>query len=103
MPLMRRRPLLRAAMVGGAGYAAGKHMQRKSEHEAEQDAQIQATQEQQAPAQQTAAPQQAAPPAQEMSETDRIDALTKLKDLLDSGVLTQEQFDAEKSKLLPGS
>ena len=24
MPLMRRRPLMRAAMVGGAGYAIGK-------------------------------------------------------------------------------
>ena len=30
-------------------------------------------------------------------------ALTKLKGLLDSGVLTQEQFEAEKAKLLPGS
>jgi membrane protease subunit (stomatin/prohibitin family) len=103
MPLMRRRPLLRAAMVGGAGYAAGKHMQRKSEHEAEQDAQIQATQQQPPPAQQAAAPPPAAPPSQEMNEAERIDALKKLKDLLDSGVLTQEQFDAEKAKLLPGS
>ena len=38
-----------------------------------------------------------------MSEAERIDALTKLKGLLDSGVLTQEQFEAEKAKLLPGS
>lgn len=89
-------------MVGGAGYAAGKHVQRKSEHEAEQDAQIQATQQQEV-AQPAPAPQQAAPAAPAMSETERIDALTKLKDLLDSGVLTQEQFDAEKAKLLPGS
>jgi hypothetical protein len=90
-------------MVGGAGYAAGKHMQRKSEHEAEQDAEIQAAQQQPAPAQQAPAQQQAAPPSPEMSESERIDALTKLKGLLDSGVLTQEQFDAEKAKLLPGS
>ena len=33
MPLMRRRPLMRAAMVGGAGYAIGKR------HEASADAQ----------------------------------------------------------------
>jgi hypothetical protein len=86
-------------MVGGAGYAAGKHMQRKAEHEAEQDAQIQAAQQPAAaPAPQE---QQAAPAA--MSESERIDALTKLKGLFDSGVLTQEQFDAEKAKLLPGS
>jgi len=92
-------------MVGGAGYAAGKHMQRKSEHEAEQDAQIQAAQ-QQAPPQEAPAPapqSQAAAAAPEMSESERIDALTKLKGLLDSGVLTQEQFEAEKAKLLPGS
>ena len=35
-----------------------------------------------------------------MSEADRIDALTKLKGLLDSGVLTQEEYEAEKQKLL---
>ena len=99
MPLMRRRPLVRAAMVGGAGYAVGKRAQRKSEHEAEQDAQIQSAQ--QPAAEPAAAPAQ--PAAAPMSEAERIDALTKLKDLLDSGVLTQEQFEAEKAKLLPES
>ena len=39
MPLLgRRRPLSRAAMVGGAGYAVGKHRARKEEEQAEQDA-----------------------------------------------------------------
>jgi hypothetical protein len=28
--------------------------------------------------------------------------LTKLKELLDSGILTQEEFDAEKAKVLAG-
>ena len=101
MPLMRRRPLMRAAMVGGAGYAVGKHAQRKSEAEAEQDAQTAGTQQQAPPAQAPPEPATAAPAA--MSEAERIDALTKLKGLLDSGVLTQEQFEAEKSKLLPGT
>lgn len=101
MPLMRRRPLMRAAMVGGAGYAVGKRAQRSSEHEAEQDAQLAEAQQPAAPAQ-TAAPTEAAAPTA-MSEAERIDALTKLKGLLDSGVLTQEEFDAEKAKLLPGS
>ncbi len=96
MPLMRRRPLLRAAMVGGAGYMAGK-----------QRGQAQSGGEM--PVQQAAAPQPAAaapapaaapPPT---SEADRIEALTKLKGLLDSGVLTQEQFEAERDKLLQGS
>ncbi len=104
MPLMRRRPLARAAMVGGAGYAIGKHAQRKSEHEAQQDAEIEAGQQPQAAPAAPPAAAPAPPPAPaEMSETERIDALTKLKGLLDGGVLTQEEFDAEKAKLLPGS
>ena len=88
MPLVRRRPLVRAAMVGGAGYAAGKHRTRVQEQQA----------------------QQAAPPQQSeasagaggggMSEMDRIDALKKLGELHDSGVLTDEQFEAEKEKLI---
>ncbi len=92
MPLVRRRPLLRAAMVGGAGYAAGKRRAQAQEHEAVQDAEIQQTQ----------APPEA--PAQGggggMSEVDRLDALKKLGELHDSGVLTDEQFEAEKEKLL---
>ena len=37
-----------------------------------------------------------------MSEADRIAALKNLKDLLDSGVLTQAEFDSQKQKLLNG-
>jgi hypothetical protein len=33
MPLFRRRPLLRAAAVGGGAYAFGKHWQRKEEED----------------------------------------------------------------------
>jgi hypothetical protein len=84
---------MRAAMVGGAGYAVGKRRAQSQEHEAEQDGQIQQAQQTQ-PAQ--------APPASGggMSEMDRIDALKKLGDLHDSGVLTDEQFEAEKEKLI---
>ena len=92
MPLVRRRPLLRAAMVGGAGYAAGKRRANAEEHEAEQDAAIQQAQPAPAPA--------AAPAGGGMSEMDRIDALKKLGELHDSGVLTDEQFEAEKEKLI---
>jgi hypothetical protein len=93
MPLIgRRRPLMRAAMVGGAGYAVGKRRAQSQEHEAEQDAGIQQAQTAQAPPPPTA--------AAGMSEMDRIDALTKLGGLHDSGVLTDEQFEAEKEKLI---
>src|SRR4051794_40927365 len=104
MPLIgRRRPLMRAAMVGGAGYAAGKRRARTEEHEYEQDAQLAGMQQ----AQPAAAPPPAAPPPAPaapapMSATDRIEALKNLKELLDSGVLTQAEFDAQKQQLLNG-
>lgn len=86
MPLMRRRPLMRAAMVGGAGYAIGKR------HEA--GAQAAPTAPGQTPAEEPATPA--------TSEANRIDALTKLKSLLDSGVLTQEQYESERQRLTEG-
>lgn len=90
MPLIgRRRPLLRAAMVGGAGYMAGKARAGTADAAAAPAA---------APAP-TPAPAQAPAPAA-MSEADRIQALKNLKDLLDTGVLTQAEFDAQKQKLL---
>jgi hypothetical protein len=82
---------MRAAMVGGAGYAVGKRRAASQEHEAEQDAEIQQAQAAQAPP---------ASGGGGMSEMDRIDALKKLGDLHDSGVLTDEQFEAEKEKLI---
>jgi hypothetical protein len=82
---------MRAAMVGGAGYAVGKRRARSQEHEAEQDAEIQQTQAAQAPPTSGGGG---------MSEMDRIDALKKLGELHDSGVLTDEQFEAEKEKLI---
>lgn len=96
MPLGRRRPLLRAAMVGGTAYAAGKHVQRGQYHEAEQDQAI----AQSAPA---PAPVAAPAPAAPQSATDRVQALTQLKGLLDAGVLTQGEFESQKQQILAGS
>jgi len=73
MPLSRR-PLIRAAMVGGAGYEIGKR------HE-------------------VGGPE---PIDDAASEANRIDALTKLKSLFDDGVLTQEQYDSEHARLTAG-
>jgi hypothetical protein len=36
------------------------------------------------------------------SEANRIDALTKLKALFDTGVLTEEQYDSERARLTAG-
>jgi hypothetical protein len=59
-------------MVGGAGYEIGKRQAAGSQPEPVEDA---------------------------ASEANRIDALTKLKSLLDDGVLTQEQYDSEHARL----
>lgn len=82
MPLLRRRPLRRAAMVGGAGFEISKR------HEAG--------------FQPEPAGSQPEPVEDAASEANRIDALTKLKTLLDDGVLTQEQYDSERARLTEG-
>lgn len=103
MPLMRRRPLMRAAMVGGAGYAVGQHRAKTAEHEQMQDQAIAQQQQAEAPPPQAPPPPApAAAPAGPTSEADRIDALTKAKSLLDAGVLTEEQFESERQRLTQG-
>jgi Short C-terminal domain len=104
MPLGRRRPLMRGAVVGGAAYATGKRVQRGQQEEAEQDQAIGDLQEQQQEEQAPAAVEPPPPaPAPSESATDRFAALTQLKELLDGGVLTQEEFDSEKQKILQAS
>jgi hypothetical protein len=90
MPIARRRPLARAAMVGGVGYAAGRRRARGQEEQRGQQA---------APPERVQAGQGSAQGGG-MTEMDRIDALKKLGELHDSGVLTDEQFEAEKEKLI---
>jgi hypothetical protein len=102
---MRRRPLLGAAVVGGVAYHAGKKGQQSRDAEEDQNAQIQDLQQQNAQMQQqmqqqaapAAAPVAAAAPAGGITEQ-----LTQLKGLLDTGVLTQEEFEAAKAKALAG-
>jgi membrane protease subunit (stomatin/prohibitin family) len=93
---MRRRPLLGAAVVGGVAYHAGKKGQQSRDQEADQNAQIADLQAQQ---QQQQAPPQAAPAAP-AAEEDPMAKLTQLKALLDQGVLTQAEFDFQKTKIL---
>ena len=50
MFMRRRRPLMRAAMVGGAGYYAGKKMQEGREEDAYRDARMDELEAQQASA-----------------------------------------------------
>ena len=94
----RRRPLLRAAVVGGGAYVAGRSMGRRAEQQgqavADQDQRISQLEQQQAPPQ----PDQPAPAAPETSPM--IDELNKLATLHQQGVLTDAEFAAAKAKLL---
>jgi Short C-terminal domain len=96
---MRRRPLARAAVVGGAAYYAGKRGAENSQREADQNAQIADLQAQQAYAQPQ--PAAAAPAAGGMSE-DAIEKLKQLADLHTQGVLTDAEFEVQKQKILQG-
>jgi len=88
-------------MVGGGAYAAGKHVQRRQQHEYEQDEMLADVQQQQPQPQQYAAPAPvAAPPTAPQSSVDRVAALTQLKALLDAGALTQDEFDTQKREIL---
>jgi Short C-terminal domain len=91
----RRRPLMRAAVVGGGAYLAGRSMGRSAEQrtqaEDEQNQRI-GDLEQQAPA-----PDQPAPAAAATSPM--IDQLNQLATLHQQGILTDDEFTAAKAKL----
>jgi hypothetical protein len=80
---------MRAAMVGGAGYYAGKKVQEGRQQDADPDAPMDEPETQQA----------AAPSAGGMSD-EIIDQLGKLGQLHEQGVLTDDEFAAQKQKLL---
>lgn len=87
----RRRPLMRAAMVGGAGYLAGKKGAQSAEAEQQQ---------QQQPQQQQAPPPVAPAPA--AGGTDVVSKLKELSDMKASGALSDAEFEAAKAQLLGG-
>jgi outer membrane murein-binding lipoprotein Lpp len=97
---MRRRPLLGAAVVGGVAYHAGKKRNQAAQQEADQNAQIDDLQQQQQQQQYQQAPPQAAPAEAPAADEDPMAKLTQLKSLLDQGVLTQAEFDFQKTKIL---
>ncbi len=90
MPLMRRRPLLRAAAVGGVAYMGARAGTNRAMQSA--DAAPPTPEPTAAPARPGAAVASGA--------TDRIAQLQQLAQLHDSGALTDEEFAAEKAKVL---
>lgn len=98
MPLVRRRPLARAAMVGGAAYYAGKKTQQGHEREAEQEARLQDLEAQQY----AAPPPQAAAPAAGGLSPASMEQLQQLAQLHEQGILTDAEFEVQKQKILQG-
>ncbi len=94
--MRRRRPLRRAARVGGVAYHAGKKVQQGREQDATTEARLEDLEAQQ----QQAAPAPAPPQAAGGLSNDVVEQLKQLAQLKDAGVLTQEEFDAQKGKLL---
>jgi hypothetical protein len=88
---------MRAAVVGGTAYYAGKKGAEHAQQEADQNAAIADLQAQQY--QQQAAP--AAPAGGGMSE-DSIAKLQQLAQLHEQGVLTDAEFEVQKQKILQG-
>src|SRR5262245_52575722 len=117
---VRRRPLLRAAVVGGGAYMAGKHMANKANQQAADEDyqnqridQLEQQQSQQGPPpdqygqqqyppqqqqQQYAPPPQAAPAA----GSSVADQLQQIATLHQQGVLSDDEFAAAKAKILGG-
>jgi hypothetical protein len=93
--LMRRRPLLRAAAVGGGAYALGSRNANRRQEEASQDERL-SDLESQPPA---PAP---APAVSAGISSDAVQKLQELGKLRDQGILTDEEFTTQKERLLAG-
>jgi Short C-terminal domain len=76
MFMRRRRPLLAAAMIGGAGYMAAKHGDRVAGRQGDQGPRLE--------------------------QLDMVDKLRQLSELKKSGALSADEFVAAKRKLLAG-
>ena len=85
---------MRAAMVGGTAYYAGKKVQEGREDDAYRDARLEELESQQA--------QQAPAPAAGGISDSSIEQLQKLGQLHEQGVLTDAEFEAQKQKVLQG-
>src|SRR5262245_27954971 len=118
---VRRRPLLRAAVVGGGAYVAGKHMANKANQQAAdedyQNQRIDQLEQQQQPQQQYQQQpqyqdqQQYAPPQQQYAPPPQAapaagpsvaDQLQQIATLHQQGVLSDDEFAAAKAKILGG-
>lgn len=98
MPGLLRGVARTAVIAGTASAVSGRVQRRQAERFASRDAQIYAQREQ---AYEQQVPQQPAQPvAPASSESDVITQLQQLGELRDAGVLTEEEFAAQKARIL---
>jgi len=102
--MRRRRPLMRAAVIGGGAYAVGRSSANRAASQAQQEGDQNARiddLEQQAPAPPAAPPQAYAPPEPAPAAgPSLLDQLNQLDALHQQGALTDNEFTAAKAKLL---
>jgi hypothetical protein len=87
MPMMRRRPLLRAAAVGTVAYQGSKRGAMAGQNQAAQQAEQQA-------------PPPPPPPAPAAPADPTVEKISQLAQLHASGALTDEEFAAAKAQAL---
>ena len=85
--MRRRRPLLRGAAAGAAGYAIGKRAERRNAEGGQEDEYAGETEED-------------AGETEEGTQSSAVDELRQLAELKKEGILTDEEFQAEKEKIL---
>jgi membrane protease subunit (stomatin/prohibitin family) len=103
--LRRRRPVLRAATMVGAGaavYHAGKSSQAGRDQDASRDQQLEYQDEQIRQLQAQQAQQAYVQPAPAAASDDMFAQLERLAQLKEKGVLTADEFEAQKRKVLGG-
>jgi hypothetical protein len=105
--MVRRRPLLRAAAIGGGAYMVGKSSARRADAQAQQDSDQEARLSNLEQSQQSQQSQQAVPPprpeapaSQPSAGPTLLDQLNDLTGLHERGALTDDEFAAAKAQLL---
>lgn len=100
MPLLRT--VGRTAVIAGTASAVGGRVQHRQQQRWNQQEQQQYEQQQAALAAQQQAAQAAAapPPPPAVGMDDKVEQLKKLAELRDAGILTEQEFGAQKAKIL---
>jgi Short C-terminal domain len=100
MPGLLRGVARTAVVAGTATAVSGRVQRRQAERFAGRDAQIASERQRAYYEQQPAPPTQAAPPPAATGTADTIAQLKDLAELKAQGILTEEEFAAQKAKIL---